>query len=267
MPIRTSLLDNGNFVHSPELPVKPGFSEYLGFADRLLSQWRKAEEDWSQSPFSAELGQQKRELDRVVGDFVETFKGWYTVKSVEKDPTFWPVSRFFAQRRPIREPLCILHCDREIPLHTVLEFSTHEDLARLNAALNEDTPLRWWQTGPHGLPCYLFGDRVWELKSSETAHSEPGLVVLFQELFEKDRVQRDRFKSASVRQIGTAAEDFIPEKIRVQVWRRARGKCEECGSHEGLDFVCLARARKGSDRAPQDAQLLCSHCREKVGVA
>jgi hypothetical protein len=267
MPTRTSLLDNGNFVCSPELPARPGFSEYLGFADRLLSQQRKVQEEWDRSPFSSELGQQKRELDRVVGDFVETFKGWYTVKSVEKDPTFWPVSRFFAQCRPIREPLSILHCDREIPLHTVLEFSTHEDLARLNAALSEDTPLGWWQTGPHGLPCYLFGERVWELKPSETAHSEPGLVLVFLEFSEKDRLQRDRLRSGSVRRVGTAAEDFIPEKVRVQVWRRARGKCEECGGHEGLDFACLGRANRGGHRDLQGTQLLCSRCREKVGVA
>jgi len=267
MPIRTSLLDNGNFACSAELPAKPGFSEYLAFADRLLRQWRKVQDDWNQSPFSAELAQQKKELERVVEEFVATFRERYTLKGVENDPTFWPVARLFAECRPIREPLRILHCEREMPLHTVLQFSTHDDLARLNAALNEDTPLGWWQTGPHGLPCYLFGDRVWELKPSETAHSEQGLVLLFLEFSEKGRVQRDRFRAASVRQIGTPAEDYIPQKVRVEVWRRARGKCEECGGHDGLDFACIGRARRGTDRHLQNTQLLCSRCREKVGVA
>jgi hypothetical protein len=267
MPIRTSVLDNGNFVCSPEVPARAGFSQYLVFADRLLGQWRKVQDDWNLSPFSAALAQRKKELQRVVEEFVATFRERYALKAVERDSTFWPVSRFLAVCRPVREPLRILHCDRDMPLHTVQEFSTPEELARLNAALSEDAPLRWWQTGPHGLPCYLFGDRVWELRPAETAHSEPGMVVAFLEFSEKDRLQRDRLRAASVRQIGMPAEDYIPEKVRVEVWRRARGKCEECGSHDGLDFASIGRAGRSTDCRLQDTQLLCSRCREKVGAA
>jgi len=192
MPIHTRILDNGNFVRSPELPPKAAFSEYLNFADRLLAQWRRVQEDWNRSPFSAELGSEKRELDRVLSDFVETFNALYTITSVERDPAFLPASRFLTQYRPIRQPFSILHCDRAMPLHTVLAFPDHGELAKVNAALDEDTPLRWWESGPHGRPCYLFGSWVWELRPSEIALSEEGMVLLFLDLSERHRQEQGR---------------------------------------------------------------------------
>jgi hypothetical protein len=263
MPIKTSILDNGNFVCSPESPPKPAFSEYLGFADRLLAQWREAQQEQSRSPFSSEVVKKKGELDRVLGDFVETFKPWYTVKSVERDPAFVPVSRFLAQYRPLGEPFSILHCDREMPLHSVHEFPTQGDLARVNAALDEKTPFRWWQGGPHDRPCYLFGDSVWELQPSEIALSEPGKAVLFRDAAEDDRQKLDRLKNGRPQAAATADAGFIPEKVRVAVFRRAGGKCEKCGSRERLDYDRLSQASRGGDPVPENIRLLCSRCASK----
>jgi hypothetical protein len=243
------------------VPSKPALSEYLAYADRLLTEWHKAHEAWEASPFSAELGRQKSELDRVVSDFAETFRSRYGVKNVEQDPAFWPVSRFFSERRPVVEPFSILHCDLEMPLHTVLAFSSQEDLARLDAALEERTPLRWWRSGPGGLACYLFGQSVWEIKASEAAMSESGLALTFIEASERDRQRRDRLIRASSPAEAASTDAFVPEKTRALVWRRARGRCEKCRGLEGLDFSLLDVASRGKDPAPQNVQLLCTRCR------
>jgi hypothetical protein len=259
MPIQTTILDQGNFVRSPEFPAKPAFSEYLDFADRLLPQWHAVQEDWNRSPFSAELGSRKRELDRVLADFVETFRDLYTIKGVEQDPAFLTVSRFFTQCRPIGEPFSILHCDHQTPLHTACALGDHRDLAKLNAALDEEMPWPWWTSGPHGQPCYLFGKRVWELRRSEVTLSEEGKTLLFLDLSEKHR-QEERMRCGAWKTTANAPADFIPEKARGLVWRRAGGRCEKCGGHDGLDFYSLAAARLRGAPAPEDIQLLCTRC-------
>jgi hypothetical protein len=264
MPTPTNLLDNGDFVCSPETPPKPAFREYLHFADWLLAQWHKVDEQWKRSPLDSELVRQKSGLDGAVSDFLERFRTYYGIKGVEQDPAFWPVSRFFRERHPICEPFSILHADLVMPLHTVYEFRAHDDLARLNAALDEDTPLRWWRSGPHDLPCYLFGNRVWERKPSEVEMSEPGMVLVFLEMSGKHQQRRDRlirpyspFSNTSVR-----AEEFIPEKTRHLVWRRARGRCEKCGGSEGLDFALVGMTIRGGNPGPQSVQMLCGRCRD-----
>ena len=260
MPIQTTILDSGNVVLSPDFPAKAAFSEYLDFADRLLARWHKVREEWNRSPFSAELAEQKRELDRVVGDFVQTFAVRYAAKGVEQDPAFLPVSRFLAQYRPVREPFSILHCDRDMPLHTVLAFRDHRDLDKINDAVEERAPLPWWQNGPHDRPCYLFGTRAWELRPTETALSKEGITLLFLDLSEKRRrlcggVQCDAWRTAAA-----PPAMLIPERARGIVWRRAHGQCEKCGRHEGLDFYCLAPASLRGDPTPDDIQLLCTRC-------
>jgi hypothetical protein len=263
MPSQTRLLDDGNFVCSPESPPKPAFSKYLDYADRLLAQWRAVCEDWNRQPLSTALGQQKRELDAAAADFAQTFLVRYGIKSVEQDPAFRPASRFLSQCRPVCEAFAILHADREMPLHTVCDFRTDGALAGLNAALEEDTPLRWWRSGSHDRPCYLFGDCVWELAPLEVEMSESGITLLFLELSEGRRQRRDRLIRASSSAVATAAvAEFIPQKTRTAVWRRARGKCEKCGGCDGLDFAFAGPAGRGRSDAIESVQLLCGRCRE-----
>ena len=142
----------------------------------------------------------------------------------------------------------------------------HDDLASLNAALDEDTPLRWWRTGPHDLPCYLFGDCVWERKPSEVEMSETGMILLFLEMSGKHQQRRERlirpYWPAS--NASSGAEEFVPEKTRLLVWRRARGRCEKCRGSEGLDFAVVAMATRGKDSGTQSVQLLCGRCRDSV---
>jgi hypothetical protein len=198
MPANTQILDQGHFVYSPEAPENAAFLNYLDFADRLLSSWRKACEASERSPFSGELRQRKEQLNQAVSGFVDSFRSRYTIKSVKQDPTFLPVPQFFAQYRPLREPFSILHCNLGMPLHTVHSFQDNSGLERVNAALDEDTPFPWGQPGPHNRPCYLFGECIWELTDLEAKQSASGLVLLFQNMADQQRHSHEAwFKKGS----------------------------------------------------------------------
>ncbi len=262
MPTKTKLLDYGDFVCSPELPVSEDFLAYLNLADRLFEKWYRIKAAWEASPFSPELAKRKRDLDGELNDFVAPLKSMYTIESVEQDPAFLRVSRFFADYRPIQEPFSILHCSLDMPLHTVVEFRCDADLRPLNVALIQRTPFRWWQNGPMGRPCYLFGDWVWELRPSEFTASEEGLSLLFVEATEKDRAKHERLRHSFSRAAGILTREPLSKQVRTVVWRRDRGKCAKCGSYEQLDFELVVPEHRGGHHTAENVQLLCEQCRQ-----
>ena len=234
MPNKTKMLDYGGFVHSPETPMSAEFAEYLRQIDLLVAAWQGAVEEWNQSQFSADLLQRKKETQRAFDDFAAAYQDKYTIKHVERDPTFLPVAKFFARYRPIRRPFSILHCNLDLPLHTVYAFENAADLAAANAALGKTTPLRWWQNGPSNHPCYLFGEWIWELKPTELNASDKGLTLLFETTRKRTACSADRLQhdlSASSRQPGGravhlrggAGGGLAARRRQVRPLRRPRG--------------------------------------------
>ncbi len=262
MPTKTTMLDNGGFVHSPDVPMSAAFAEYLHQIDHLLAACRDTTDRWSQAMFSAELLERKKNAERQYDDFAAAYRDKYTIKHVMRDPMFLPISRFFARYHPIRTPFAILHCSLDLPLHTVYAFENYPDLKIVNAALGETTPLRWWQNGPLNHPCYLFGKWIWELKPTELNASEMGLALLFEQTKEKDQLRRDRLRPNVSGSNGPLDQQYIPEAVRAAVWRRDDGKCARCGSREGVDFGILASAAPRDILAAKDVQLLCAVPRE-----
>ena len=260
MPTKTKMLDYGDFVYSPGLPVNEEFLAYLKCADRLLAKWYQAKAAWEGSPFSAELATRKRELDGELSDFVAPLGSMYTIGSVEQNPAFLRVSRFFADYQPIREPFSILHCSLDIPLHTVLEFRCDADLRPLNAALAGRTPFQWWQSGPMDRPCYLFGDWVWEVKPSESTASEEGLSLLFIEAVEKDQTRHQRLRHGFSKAAGILTMEPLSKEVKTVVWRRDRGRCAKCGSYDQLDFELVVPQSRGGRSTAENIQLLCRRC-------
>ena len=267
MPNKTKMLEYGGFVHSPDVPAAPEFVEYLRQIDFLMAAWKGAFEEWEQSQFSADLLQCKKDAQRALDDFASGYHDKYTIKHVERDPTFLPVAKFFAHCRPIRKPFSILHCNLDLPLHTVYAFEDDADLAVANAAIGRVTPLRWWQNGPTDHPCYLFGDWVWELKPTELNASDKGLLLQFETIKEKDELQRDRLRHDLVSPSpgNRSDEQFISEAVRAAVWRRDGGKCIRCGSRDGLDFDITSASLRGKAPIAQNVQLVCAKCRAKQG--
>ncbi len=267
MPIRTQMLDSGNFVYASDLPPNSAFEEYLEFANRMMRQWREAQEACELSPFSDDLRRRKIQADELFKNFVEAFGPRFSLRPVRQEPMFVPLSRFLQQQYPIQDPFSILHCELEIPLHTVHDFPDHNALAQVNAALGEDTAFPWWQRGPHGQPCYLFGKSVWELKSSEAEQSPEGIILSFLELSDKHCQANGRVSRSATIVRAKSSENYIPEQLRRDVWRRTGGKCSKCRGWESLDFDYVTPPRPGTEPTPDNIELLCNSCyRKKHGL-
>lgn len=268
MPVRTQILDIGNFVCSPEIPANPAFLEYLTFADRVIHQWQEVQDSRDPSSVSEDFGKRKARIEETFKAFVETFNAHYGLRPVQQSRMFVPVSRYLQRQHPVKAPFAILHCDLSLPLHTVHEFQDHFALGRINAALAEDAPLPWWQRGPHDRPCYLFGECVWELKESEVGMSSEGIVVLFLECSDRRRqVASPACYGSSV--MGAASNaDYIPERLRGLALRRAGGKCGKCRARQSLQLDYIKPLRPGVEPSLDNIELLCDACyRKKHGLA
>jgi len=268
MPAKIRMADYGDFVFSPDASVDEKWIEYIKMADRLIEECRKAQSRCRQSPFSAELARRKQTLEGYLGEYTALYRDKYTIRPVERDLRFLHVSEFFAEYHPVRETFSVLHCSLDLPLHTIREFQTLDELDRLNAALAENTPLRWWRSGPMDRPCYLFGQWVWELKPSEVVASKDGLALMFSETVEKGRHRQDRLThSQSCCSPGPVATlETLPKEVRVAVWRRDKGKCVKCGSYRQIDFHYIVPPDRGGSDSPDNVQLLCEKCRRvKLG--
>lgn len=55
----------------------------------------------------------------------------------------------------------------------------------------------------------------------------------------------------------------ISTKVRDEVWNRAKGKCEECGSQINLEFDHIIPFSKGGSNTYRNIQLLCESCNRK----
>jgi hypothetical protein len=264
MPTKTRMLEYGGFVHSPDVPESAEFSEYLRQIDPLLAARQNAVDRWSESTVSADLLNHKRDTQQALDAFIAKYGNQYNTKQVERNPAFLPVHRFFDRYRPLRQPFSILHCNLDLPLHTVYRFEHDYDVAMVNAALDKVTPLRWWQNGPSNHPCYLFGELIWELKATEVDASYKGLTLLFENTKEQDKQQRDRLQHNLANPSGPSGEQYVPEGVRAIVWRREGGRCARCHGHEGLDYSVVNPVVHGNTATSQNVQLLCVKCRAKL---
>jgi hypothetical protein len=53
----------------------------------------------------------------------------------------------------------------------------------------------------------------------------------------------------------------IPSSVKIEVWKRDKGKCAECGSSENLHFDhIIPYSKGGSSLIADNIQLLCSRC-------
>jgi hypothetical protein len=257
MPSRTQLLDHGGFVQNPDSPPDEPFRRYLDEVDRLCIAYQEACQQWSQSPFTPGLLQQKNRAEQQIDDFLARYQDRYALGRVEHNEAFLPVAKFFARYYPVRRPFAILYCSVDVPLHTVYLFESQSDLDRLNAALEGKAILRWWQDGPSGRPCYLFGHCVWELKPAEVDASENGLILLLEEAVQREEMRRRQLGARLAAAQRSPSATFVPEAVRAAAYRRCGGRCARCGSRQELDFVLV---RPAAPVTADNVQLLCADC-------
>ena len=78
--------------------------------------------------------------------------------------------------------------------------------------------------------------------------------------------QSDR-EEASQRDIDLAHTRVIPTAVKLEVWKRDRGRCVQCGSTDNLHFDhILAYSLGGSSVTADNVQLLCARCNYDKGA-
>jgi len=220
MPRRTEMLGYGNFVRRPTVPSDEAYERYLEKTDHLLNVWRQSLAKSKSVPSDLSLVSLTEENEQKLIAFVSPDREKYTVRNVERDLNFMTASTFFSEYYPITKPFSIVHCDLDMPLHTVLSFSTEAELRAINAAIGKDTPLRWWQDGLANRPCYLFGNAVWELRKSEAVASTEGVALLFMNQSERGENRLKQMRGQRQNPNANATGAGLQEKSQVSAWKR-----------------------------------------------
>ena len=80
------------------------------------------------------------------------------------------------------------------------------------------------------------------------------------EVFKFKLVLRDEAVTADrVRDAEFSQRRLIPTQVKLEVWKRDKGRCANCGAADGLHFDhILAYSRGGSSATAENIQLLCA---------
>jgi HNH endonuclease len=83
--------------------------------------------------------------------------------------------------------------------------------------------------------------------------------------------ERRKFESLKAKfEDSEAKSDFkrksIPEKIRIEVWRRDGGKCAKCESRENLEYDHIIPVSRGGSNTSRNIELLCESCNRSKGA-
>ncbi len=107
---------------------------------------------------------------------------------------------------------------------------------------------------------WVFKGFVYEING---LYSDEEARLLILEDFDKERQKFERLK-AKFDDIPASEATYerprIPEKVRIEVWRRDGGKCARCGSREKLEYDHIVPISKGGSNTARNIELLCESC-------
>lgn len=107
---------------------------------------------------------------------------------------------------------------------------------------------------------WLFKGLRYEVKR---VYSDEEARLLILEDFDKERQKFERLKTKFDEvptHETTYARPRIPEKVRIEVWRRDGGKCARCGSREKLEYDHIVPISRGGSNTARNIELLCETC-------
>lgn len=123
--------------------------------------------------------------------------------------------------------------------------------------------------GPTG---WFFKGKFYNIENQNENYSQQQKKLLILEHYDKDRKKWEKLnhlygddRSEDVQSVnGKYVRQNIPEKVRIEVWRRDDGKCAKCGSRERLEYDHIVPVSRGGANTARNIELLCEKCnREK----
>ena len=113
-------------------------------------------------------------------------------------------------------------------------------------------------------------DRVLWWTNSGLYWSDPELSDKDVALLVWDRQRRQDSRLDRLRQIRVQGEKVaptrrqqIPEDVRDHVWLRDKGRCQQCGSKNDLQFDHIIPVARGGGNAAKNIQVLCGGCNRR----
>lgn len=98
-------------------------------------------------------------------------------------------------------------------------------------------------------------------------YSDDEIRLLILEESDKERI---KFEKLRAKFDDLTSDDLnysrprIPEKVRIEIWRRDGGKCARCGSRVNLEYDHIVPISKGGSNTARNIELLCEkHNRSK----
>ena len=125
-----------------------------------------------------------------------------------------------------------------------------------DAATEDDTPKLW-----------AFRGHLVKVEGIFRTNEERALLV--KEAVWKREKRLD--KLVSLERVDEALKDrpgreAIPEKVKVLVWQRAKGRCQKCGSNAKLEYDHIIPISKGGSNTDRNLQILCEFCNRSKGA-
>jgi hypothetical protein len=117
--------------------------------------------------------------------------------------------------------------------------------------------------GGEPISAWVFKGYLYKVRGHFT-DDECGLLIL--EEFDKERRHFESLKAKFDEPMGTETtydRPRIPEKVRIEVWRRDGDKCARCGSRERLEYDHVVPISRGGSNTARNVELLCESCNRK----
>jgi len=256
MPQKTNALNEFYFVYCAARTLDKPLHELIRQPD-IKRRWLELDARARSAAFH-------RGHDEEHALFIEKL-GFVPFIRAKGNPALPTIHEFFSGPRPITSPFSIVWGNCFNPLRIVHDFQTEAEVETINSALGEQTPIRWWCSGPNGRPCYLFGQFLWEIKPSEISATERELRLLFLAAVKRERSKFERLEHVFSDERDVPTREPIAETVQFLVWRRDEGKCVKCGSQERLEYDHIIPVSRGGSNTARNIQLLCEQCNRQKG--
>ena len=80
-----------------------------------------------------------------------------------------------------------------------------------------------------------------------------------------DQIRREVEAFQNLSSVDRAARERIPDSVRLFVWQRDQGRCNECRGNYRLEFDHIIPVVLGGSSTERNIQLLCEPCNRKKG--